>query len=84
MKIGIFSLAVAAFLMGGVLTADAQQKAPSAVATPGASDWQSPDNLRQKLAAEISKRLTGVESSQIQAFIKNKENLQLLFMYHFA
>ncbi|MBR5875957.1 MAG: hypothetical protein IKZ10_03875 [Akkermansia sp.] len=84
MKIGIFSLAVAAFLMGGVLTADAQQKAPSAVATPGASDWQSPDNLRQKLAAEISKRLTGIESSQIQAFIKNKENLQLLFMYHFA
>ena len=77
MKIGIFSLAVAAVLMGGALTADAQQKASSALATPGASAWQSPDNLKQKLAAEISKRLAGVETSQIQAFIKNKENLQL-------
>ena len=66
------------------MPAEAQQKASAEVAIPSATEWQAPDTLRQKLATEISKRLTGPEPKQVQEFLKSKKNRQLLFMHHFA
>ena len=84
MKISLFSLAMAAALFGSMLPVEAQQAQPAAVASPGASAWQSPDKLRNKLAAEIAKRLKDVDSKTIQAFVKEQDNRRLLLMYHFA
>ena len=84
MKISFISLVLAATMFGSLLPAEAQQAQPAAVAIPGATAWQSPDKLRQKLAAEITKRLKGVDSKTIQAFVKNQDNRRLLLMYHFA
>ena len=82
MKISIFSIALAAVLFGGMLPVEAQQSKPAAVATPGASAWQSPDKLRQKLAAEIIKQTKNVDTKSIKEFVKSDENRRLLLMYH--
>ena len=82
MKISLFSIALAAALFGGMLPAEAQQPKPAAVATPGASAWQSPDKLRQKLAAEIIKQTRNVDTKSIKEFVKSDENRRLLLMYH--
>lgn len=82
MKISLFSIALAAVLFGGMLPVEAQQSQPAAVATPGASAWQSPEKLRQKLATEIAKRAKNVDTKSIQEFIKSGENRRLLLMYH--
>lgn len=85
MKSLLLSSAIAALLMSGAPLAYAQQQdAPSALTVPGANIWKNPDNLCNKLAAEITKRVTGLDSKQIQAFIKDKENWRLLLMYHLA
>ena len=82
MKISLFSIALAAVLFGGMLPVEAQQSQPAAVATPGASAWQSPEKLRQKLATEIAKRAKNVDTKSIQQFVKDDENRRLLLMYH--
>lgn len=85
MKINFCSLVLTAILLGGGLPAEAQNApAPAAVAMPEASAWKTPDKLKQQLATEITKRLQGVESKQIQAFLKNEENKRLLLMFYIA
>ena len=84
MKFSLFSLILAAAVFGSVLPAEAQQVQPAAVASPGATAWQTPDKLRQKLAAEISNRLKDVDAKTIQAFVKSQDNRRLLLMYHLA
>lgn len=76
---------MAALLLWNVPVAYAQQQeAPSSLSIPGASAWKSPGKICDKLAAEITRRVTGLDSKQIQAFIKNRDNLRLLLMYHIA
>ncbi len=75
---------MAALLFGGMLPAVAQDAQPSAIALPGASAWKSPDKLKEKLGTEITKRLAGTDSAQIQAFLKNETNRRLLLMYYIA
>ena len=87
MKISLFSLALTAVLLGGTIPAVAQQdqaETAAAVAAPGASAWQTPDKLRQKLATEIAKRLKGLDTKTIQAFLKSQDNRRLLLMYQLA
>ena len=84
MKNSIISLALAAMITGGALPAVAQQPAPSAVAIPRASAWKSPDKVRLQLGAALANRVEGLDTKEMQAFIKNDDNLQLLYMYFFA
>ncbi len=84
MKTRFIPLALAVMMMGGLLPVEGAPGAMPAVSIPGATSWKSPEKLRPKLAEQIKKRLTGLELSQVQAFIKDKENLRLLLMYHIA
>ena len=85
MKSFFLSSSLAVALLCSVPMAYAQQnETASTLALPGATAWKSPDTLCSKLAAEIAKRITEPESKQIQAFIKNKDNLRLLLAYHLA
>ncbi len=85
MKFGLYTLAVAALLMGLPGTADAKPAEPAAaVAIPGVNAWQNPEQLRSQLSAAITKRLSGLEAKTVQAFLKDEQNKKLLLMYHFA
>lgn len=84
MKINFSSLVIAALLLGGGLPAVAQDSPAAAISLPDASAWKTPDKLKQRLATEITKRLTGTSSKEIKAFLKSEENKRLLLMYYIA
>ena len=85
MKTSIFTWALASLLYSGVLLpAEAQQPATPAINVPGAAAWKSPEKLSQKLASELTRRFSGLDSGKLQALLKQNENLQLLLLYHFA
>lgn len=76
---------MAALLLCSTPMAYAQhQEAASALTAPKAADWKTPEKICDKLSAEIAKRITEPDAKQIQAFLKNKENLRLLLIYHLA
>ena len=85
MKGFLLSTTMAALLLGGTPMAYAQQpETSSALTVPGAAAWKTPGKICDKLAADIAARVTGLDSKQIQAFIKNEDNWRLLLMYHLA
>ncbi len=84
MKYSIIHLAITAILSGAMYQAEAQQLLESAGAFVSASSRAETDKLSQEIAARILKKLPGLESRQIQAFIKEKENWQMILMNHFA
>lgn len=85
MKGFLLSSSMAALLMCSTsITYAQQQQAPSTLSIPAPDAWSSPDKICNKLAAQITKQLAGLDVQQIQTFIKNKDNLRLLLMYHIA
>lgn len=85
MKSFLLYSAVAALLMSSVPEAYAQnQVAPSVSVLTGATDWKTPNEICDKLAAKIAERIAGSKAEQMQAFVGNKENWRLLLMYHLA
>ena len=85
MRAFLLSSTLAALLVCSAPMLYAQQpEAPATISVPGSSAWKTPGKLCDKLASEIARRVTGLDSKQIQAFIKNKENQRLLLMYHLA
>lgn len=84
MKINFSSLVIAALLLGGGLPVIAQDTPAAAISLPNASAWKSPDKLKQRLAKEITKRITGLSTKDIKTFLKSEENRRLLLMYYIA
>ena len=85
MRAFLLSSTLAALLVCSAPMLYAQQpEAPVTIAVPGSSAWKNPGKLCDKLASEIVRRVTGLDSKQIQAFIKNKENQRLVLMYYLA
>lgn len=84
MNTSICSLALASVILTGAISAGAPQSAAQVTAVPDSSAWKAPDNLCRKLAAEITQKLPGLSSEQVQAFIRNADNHRLLLMYHIA
>lgn len=84
MKFCIPYLTLAAIMLGGMQPLMAQANDGSAVSVPGAAAWQKPDKLNKQLAAEIRKRLPGLDAKQVQKFLKKKDNQRLLWMYHIS
>ncbi len=84
MKSPIFYSIIATVLWGSTLTAAASGSASVTVTLPEVSAWQTPDKLRQDLAAKITKGLPGLSTKQVTAFIRKPENLRLLLLYRLA
>ncbi len=84
MKISLYSLTMAALLLGSMLPAEAQQVVAATVTQPDAGSLKSPDKVRKQLAAAIAKALPEPTPKQISAFLKKPENLRTLIMYHIA
>lgn len=84
MKSSIISLALVSLIFGGMYSVAAPQTEVPTVAIPKVSAWKTPDKLSQQLAAELTKRLDGLEAKKMRDFIKNDDNLRLLLMYYFA